>query len=142
MTRDSAGMEIMSRSECLRLLATAPIGRVALTMGALPAVLPVNFVLDDGTIVIRTGVGSKLAAATKQAVVAFEADHVNRDTQSGWSVMVVGRSTVERRPAEIARLEQLPLHTWVPGPRDEFVKISIEQVTGRRIPKSVRPESS
>jgi len=87
---DRHGLEVLSRSECLRLLATTPVGRVALSIGALPVVLPVNFALDGESVVFRTGPGSKLEAATRQAVVAFQADHVDLADETGWSVLLTG----------------------------------------------------
>ena len=70
-------LEQLSRDECLRLMEQAPLGRIVYTRQALPAVELVNFALDDGDIVIRTHSGGKLAAATRGAVVAFEADNVD-----------------------------------------------------------------
>ncbi len=74
MKLDSAGLEILSREECLDLLSSSPIGRIVFTDRALPAVQPVNFCLFEGNVVIRTMAGSKLAAAARNAVVAFEVD--------------------------------------------------------------------
>ncbi|MEV0831043.1 pyridoxamine 5'-phosphate oxidase family protein [Nonomuraea rubra] len=59
---------------------------------ALPAVQPVAFHLDGERIVIRTGIGSKLAAATRNAVVAFEADEFDPEERTGWSVTVIGHA--------------------------------------------------
>ena len=68
------GLDILDEDECLRLLATVPIGRVGICSGALPAILPVNFELYGRSIVFRTGRGTKLDAAVRSAVVAFQAD--------------------------------------------------------------------
>ena len=77
MQSDGPVLEELSRAECLRLLATVPIGRISYTRQALPAVEPVNFGLHDGAIVIRTDAGGKLMAATRRAVVAFQADDLD-----------------------------------------------------------------
>ena len=74
---DRNGLEVLDRQECLRLLATATIGRIGITLGALPVILPVNFRLVDDRIVFRTGVGTKLDAATCNTIVAFEVDAVD-----------------------------------------------------------------
>lgn len=134
MQTNSAGLEVLSREESLVLLSTVPVGRVVFTDRALPAVLPVNFVLHDSTIVFRTGAGSKLAAATRETIVAFEADSFHEATETGWSVTVVGPARRVEDPDEIARLETLPLRPWVAVAREHFVQIDIAQVTGRRIP--------
>ncbi len=76
--------------DCLRLLASATIGRVGISIGALPVVLPVNFRLVDDRIVFCTGIGTKLDAATANSVVAFEVDDFEPVSHTGWSVVVTG----------------------------------------------------
>ncbi|SDM82113.1 pyridoxamine 5'-phosphate oxidase family protein [Nonomuraea jiangxiensis] len=133
MQRDSSGLQVLGRQECLDLLSTAPIGRIVFTDRALPAVQPVNFHLDGHFIVIRTSIGSKLAAATRHAVVAFEADEFDPESRTGWSVTAVGRSRAATDPAEIDRLAALPLAAWAPGDRGHYVVVEAEQVSGRRL---------
>jgi nitroimidazol reductase NimA-like FMN-containing flavoprotein (pyridoxamine 5'-phosphate oxidase superfamily) len=123
----------LSREECLRLLATVPIGRLVFTRRALPAIHPVNFVLDGASVIVRTAAGSKLAAAVNHAVVAFEADELDFETRTGWSVTVIGHSREITDAAELRRLRELPLDTWGPGPRDHIICIKAELVTGRRL---------
>ena len=142
MNLDSARLEVLSREESLDLLASVPLGRIVFTQGALPAILPVNFVLHDGSVVIRTGEGSKLAAATRRAVVAFEVDRFDERAETGWSVMVLGRSRKVDDEAEIARLAGLPLRLWAPGGRDHFIRVAIEEISGRRIRKGRRSGSN
>ncbi|MBG0816536.1 pyridoxamine 5'-phosphate oxidase family protein [Planomonospora sp. ID82291] len=133
MRLDSAGLQVLSYEECMSLLGSCPIGRIVFTDRALPAVQPVNFCLDGEEIVIRTTVGSKLAAATRQTVVAFEVDEFDPVMRTGWSVTVVGHARAVEDPAEVVRLAALPLTPWAPGTRDHFVVIAAEQVSGRRI---------
>jgi nitroimidazol reductase NimA-like FMN-containing flavoprotein (pyridoxamine 5'-phosphate oxidase superfamily) len=78
----------------LRLLASVSVGRVGLSIKALPAVLPVNFALLDGEVVFRTVEGTKFHAAAAGRVLAFEADGYETDGLSGWSVLVQGVSRV------------------------------------------------
>ncbi|KAA9378825.1 pyridoxamine 5'-phosphate oxidase family protein [Microbispora cellulosiformans] len=133
MKLDSAGLEILTGGECLDLLASTPIGRIVFTDRALPAVQPVNFCLLDGNIVIRTAAGSKLAAAARNAVVAFEADEFDATFRTGWSVTAVGHARAVSEPEEIDRLATLPLSPWVPGTRDHFIVMAPEQISGRRL---------
>ncbi|MGH4010829.1 MAG: pyridoxamine 5'-phosphate oxidase family protein [Pseudonocardiaceae bacterium] len=130
---DSAGLEVLATRECLRLLASVPLGRVVFTDQALPSVLPVIFVVHDETIVLRTSDGSKLSAAARNSVVAFEADEFDVATWTGWSVTVLGHARLIRDNAALAELSALDLPPWTPG-RERFVVISIEIVTGRRAP--------
>jgi nitroimidazol reductase NimA-like FMN-containing flavoprotein (pyridoxamine 5'-phosphate oxidase superfamily) len=126
-------LEQLSRGECLRLVRQVPVGRIVYTRQALPAVELVNFSLDDGDIVIRTDASGKLAAATRGAVVAFEADCVDTATHAGWSVTIVGLSRAVTDSEEIRRLEQTGPASWAPGERDHFIRISPTIVNGRRI---------
>ncbi|WP_225829823.1 pyridoxamine 5'-phosphate oxidase family protein [Streptomyces sp. NK08204] len=128
------GFRVLGREECLRMLATVPVGRIVYTRKALPAVLPVNFRLDcDGAVVLRTSAASELARAVDDAVVAFEADAVNAVAQAGWSVVVTGRAAVVTDEAELKRLDRLGLCSWVPSPEEVLVRIEPEVVTGREL---------
>jgi hypothetical protein len=83
MHSDGSALQRLSRDECLMLMASVPVGRIIYTRQALPAVELVNFALAEGDIVIRTDGSGKLAAATRGAVVAFEADQVDLAGQAG-----------------------------------------------------------
>lgn len=128
---DSSGLEVLSEQECLRLLSRVPLGRIVFTDQALPAVQPVNFLLADGRIVIRTAAGSKLTTAARNAVVAFEADSFDACARTGWSVVVVGQARVAGE-GELHGLRHLPLHTWNPDEDDHYILITPELITGRR----------
>ncbi len=126
-------LENLSREECLRLVGQVPVGRIVYTRQALPAVELVNFALHGGDIIIRTDASGKLAAATRGAVVAFEADSVNTAAHAAWSVTIVGYSEAVTDAAEVRRLEQVGLVPWAPGKRDHFIRISPTIVNGRRL---------
>ena len=126
-------LQPISEEECALLLAAGKVGRVGVSQGALPAVLPVNYAVLDGDIVIRTGAGTKLDAALRGAVVAFEIDSIDPIYHEGWSVMVQGRAHEVVDPEELKRARTLPLEPWAAGVRDRFVRISSERVSGRRI---------
>ncbi|WP_055524793.1 pyridoxamine 5'-phosphate oxidase family protein [Streptomyces graminilatus] len=128
------GFRELDRQECLGLLAKVPLGRIVYTRQALPAVLPVNFGLDrDGAVLVRASASSELVSAVDGAVVAFEADAVDATTQSGWSVVVMGSAAVVTDPAEHARLLRTGPRSWAPAPREVFVRIEPELVTGREL---------
>ena len=131
---DKNGLEILPRTESVRLLARKQVGRLSVTMRALPTVLPVNYVVDGDAILFRTGQGTKMQAATRNAVVAFEVDEIDESTRTGWSVVVIGTATPVTDPDEIARVSALPLETWViDAPLDTFVRIPMVHVAGRRL---------
>ena len=129
------GIEELDPDECLRLLASVPVGRVGVTIDALPAVLPVNFVVTDGAVVFRTIPGTKLDASTTDAVVAFEVDvYGTTDDPGGWSVLVRGIARELTDPAALASVDLLPLESWASdGDADRFIRIEPTLLTGRRV---------
>jgi nitroimidazol reductase NimA-like FMN-containing flavoprotein (pyridoxamine 5'-phosphate oxidase superfamily) len=134
MQVDRNGLEVLDRDECLQLLKQATLGRVAVTTAALPTVLPVNFRLAGQRIIFRTGTGTKLAAATRNAVVAFEVDDINPLDHTGWSVVITGIARPIIDPHDRAALDNLGIPRWAPGTDGHLVEISLDLVSGRRIP--------
>ena len=133
MEVDRTGLQVLSRAECLALLGRSLVGRVVVTDRALPAAFPVNFALLGEDVVFRTAAGSKLEAASARTVVAFEVDDIDPLRQTGWSVLIQGRSSLVDDPLDLARARALPLYPWAPGQRIEFVRIRSELVSGRRL---------
>jgi hypothetical protein len=123
----------IGRGESLRLLATVPVGRLIFTVNALPAVRPVNFAMVDGLILLRTAAGSTVARRVDGAIVAFEADELDAAACSGWSVTVTGRAALVADPDAAARYRRVPLVSWAPGIRDQFVTITTELAEGLRV---------
>ena len=78
---DHAGLEILPFDECLRLLASVPVGRVGFVADGEVVVLPVNHLVDGQDVIFRTAHGSKLSAAEGQDLAAFEADNYNEQTR-------------------------------------------------------------
>jgi hypothetical protein len=117
----------------MRLMGSVPVGRIVYTRQALPAVELVNFALVDGDIVIRTTAAGKLAAATRGAVVAFEADSLDVGGHGGWSVTIVGQARAVTDGEETRSLERGALTSWVPGEHGHFIRISPAIVNGRRV---------
>jgi nitroimidazol reductase NimA-like FMN-containing flavoprotein (pyridoxamine 5'-phosphate oxidase superfamily) len=127
-------IEELSRDECLQLLSSVPVGRVGVSIGALPAVLPVNFCLLGDGVVFRSKAGAKLSAATAGTVVAFEVDEYDESGQTGWSVLVQGVAHEITEPDELCRVRQLPLESWAfDGAADHAIAVDLAVVSGRRI---------
>jgi nitroimidazol reductase NimA-like FMN-containing flavoprotein (pyridoxamine 5'-phosphate oxidase superfamily) len=131
------GLQILEDDECRSLLGTHQIGRVAITLGAVPAVLPVNYVIRDGDILFATGPGLKLRAALDHTVVAFEVDDIDPVARSGWSVLVVGRAETVSEPAARQHMLEHGLQTWAPGDRHHLIRIDTDFVSGRRFGATV-----
>jgi len=120
-------------AECWRLMASVPFGRLVFTEHALPAVHPVNFAVSDSAVIVRTGPGSKFDAAVRGDVVAFEADAIDPETRTGWSVLVVGHSSVVVDIDRLVSVVDVDHRPWVRGPGRHVIQIDGEQVTGRRL---------
>ena len=129
------GLEILDEAECLELLKCQRVGRIAVSVAALPAIFPVNYLLVDGDVAFLTGDGMKANAAIAGNVVGFEVDQVDSDRHTGWSVLVVGRARIvpeqERRT-----MGDLHLSPWAGGTRTHLVRIRPEFISGRRISDS------
>ncbi|WP_433220773.1 pyridoxamine 5'-phosphate oxidase family protein [Microtetraspora malaysiensis] len=132
------------RDESLRLLASVAMGRVVFTLHALPAIRPVNHILDDGDIIIRTHLGAAITATAADSdgtVVAYEADAIDPHDHLGWSVIVVGTARLVRDRGEIERYSEM-LRPWVFGNMDHVIRIRPEVVTGFRLTSLDEPVPS
>jgi len=132
MEVDRDGLEVLDRTECMRLLGGASLGHVGINSGSLPRVLPVVYSLDrSGRILIRTNVGSKLDAAVQDAVVAFEVDDFDARRESGWSVVATGVARAVDDPAEPGTPVRLGARRA--GGDGRIVAITPEMISGRRL---------
>jgi hypothetical protein len=68
-------------------------------------------------------------------VVAFEVDHIDPDTECGWSVMMQGTALDigDAIDATSERLRRLSLISWAPGVRQNWFKIQADTIAGRRL---------
>lgn len=130
---DSAGLQVLSREECLRLLSTASIGRLVYTDRALPVVHPVVYALDGDAVVLRVPEGSATLVA-RDTIVAFEIDEVEPDLSKGWTVMAVGHISEVLDEQRLDRVRRLPLASRGHGTQDHYLAVELEVVSGRRIP--------
>jgi nitroimidazol reductase NimA-like FMN-containing flavoprotein (pyridoxamine 5'-phosphate oxidase superfamily) len=132
-------MTRLSRTECVARLGAARIGRVAVNARAMPAVVPVNYMMSEDSIVFRTKANGLLARACNDSVVAFEIDRLSDDGGHGWSVMVIGVATLLTGRAA-ARAQRLDLASAMGEGRDQFVSITLGQVSGRRVGAAAQPD--
>src|SRR4051794_10951553 len=86
--------EELTTDECLRLLVSTAVGRLAYTQDALPAIRPVSFAVCGSEVQIPALPGSPFLDAVRGAVVALEADDFDPAARTGWTVVVVGHSRV------------------------------------------------
>lgn len=122
----------MDRAECLALLEAEDVGRLALVQGHMPAIFPVNYLLDGEDVVFRSAPGTKVAHGAG-APAAFEIDHLDRAARRGWSVVATGRLEIVDDLDGVTRdrLRHLPIRPWAAGDRDIVMRLVVGTITGR-----------
>jgi hypothetical protein len=128
----SPDVQNLEHHECWALLRTVSVGRLAVLADGRPDIFPINYTVDGGTLVFRTGEGTKLAGASKSAHVALEADGVDPDTGLAWSVVAKGPADVVTGTEQVLATTGLYLFPWQAGRKDAFVRITPDNITGRR----------
>ena len=129
MTTTDGPVEVLGLDECWGLLAQEELGRLAYRLVDEVHIVPLNYVVDGRTLLIRTGSGNKLLAAALHSDVALEIDW--HDDASAWSVVVRGRLR-RLQEDEKHRLDGVPLRPWIDTPKDDVIELAPEVVTGRR----------
>ncbi|MFD9483675.1 pyridoxamine 5'-phosphate oxidase family protein [Streptomyces sp. NPDC059991] len=127
-------MTPLDRREALRLLATTSLGRVVFTQGALPAVRPVNHLMDGDDIIVCLHEGAAFASLDapgpgSAVVVAYEADAIDPDTHLGWSVVVTGYARLIEDRATLDRFTKT-FRPWAAGTMKAALLIRSDLVTG------------
>ncbi len=128
----------LSEEECWELLEIHTVGRLAVNNGRQPDIFPVNYLIADGSagdrrILLRTAPGAKLASAVLGDRVAFEIDEIDHARRSGWSVVVHGRATEIVKLDELIAADERHLTPWDPSPKNHYIQIHPERITGRVI---------
>jgi uncharacterized protein len=122
---------VLDRQTCWQLVAGEQVGRLAVSVDQHPELFPVNYAVDEATIVFRTAEGTKLSALFVDSAVAFEVDGHDADTGTAWSVVIKGHA------AEVPMQDLLddlafPLFSWTPTPKPRFMRVVPDEITGRR----------
>lgn len=131
-TDQPVGVTLLAEHECWDLLRGAEVGRLAVVVVGQPDIFPVNFVVDHGTIVIRTASGSKLAAVEENAGVAFECDGYDPARGRAWSVVLKGQAELLHTVQDLVQTIELPLFPWHAAPKPHFLRIVPDALSGRR----------
>jgi uncharacterized protein len=131
MDTDADGLGVLTRPEAVALVKTREVGRLVYTSRALPAVMPVNYAMRDGGILIWTGSASALSRSLRGAVVAFQVDDLDYVARSGWSVTVTGMSRLVVDGPTLKRARTAGPVPWTHGAKDHLICIPLTLVTGR-----------
>ena len=125
----------LNRAEAVELLQLhAYVGRIGFVIDGRPMILPVNYLADDASIVFCTEPGTKLSAIGGGSAVVFEVDDSRPLYHAGWSVVVKGTAREITDETRLDELRRGPLHSWATRSTEHWVEISLDEVTGRRIP--------
>ena len=130
----------LSVHDCGKYLRSASICRVAVLSGDRPDIFPVNYVPNYGTIIFRTGPGTKLDALLASPMIALEADGLNSYGTIAWSVVIKGHAELVSNNKDVQEAVEAGLSPWEPGAKDHLVRVTPAEVSGRRF--VISPPSS
>ncbi|MEY2433096.1 MAG: uncharacterized protein QOC92_2821 [Acidimicrobiaceae bacterium] len=135
---ERTAMGALDVDECLVLLRWEVVGRLAVAApGESPIVVPVNFVVENGTVVFRTGHGEKLNRLNDQPI-SLQVDRFDWFRRIGWSVLVRGVA----REIPLDDIAHLDLQPWAPGEMPHAIRIEPTSITGRRLELNPSPQDS
>ncbi len=120
----------LAMGECWEQAREGVVGRLAVIRDGQPDIFPVNYVADQGTVVIRTNRGSKRSASLG-SVVAFEVDGTNPRTQEAWSVVMTGPVVEVQDTDELVDRLGLHLKPWQDGAKPHYLRLVPQNITGR-----------
>lgn len=131
-------VQVLSEDENWRLLGSVALGRLVTNFAGEAEIFPVNFVVQDRTVLLRTAEGTKLFSAVANHAVVFEVDDHN--LVEGWSVIVRGRARLLKTDTDIQRAERAQLLPWTATLKPHYVRITPTEVTGRRFRFGPEPD--
>ena len=141
-SRMNASPVELSHSECLDLLRSGVVGRVAVVTPDGPRIQPVNYAVHGDSVVFRTTAYSELGTYGRDAELAFEIDQLDYETHLGWSVVAVGMAHVVEDADELMDIrESWDPRPWASGSRNLYLKIAWRKLTGRRLGGDWSPTS-
>jgi uncharacterized protein len=125
----------ISVEESWTLLASHSICRVAWAGSDGPVVLPLNYVVHDHTLWLRTSAHSTFSQEIDDDQLAILVDEFDSATQVGWSVQVRGVAEVHYDTDDVPEDVLAHLRTWASGPRPLWINVTPTAVNGRRLPE-------
>jgi len=126
-------LQSLAREECLELLGRADVGRIGYVVDGTAIILPINYTMLGGDIVFCTAKGAKLSWLSNHSHVAFEVDEGRPADREGWSVLCHGTAHEVTDATELDSLRSGPMPSWVNSSMDHWVRITIQDVSGRAV---------
>ncbi|WES64458.1 pyridoxamine 5'-phosphate oxidase family protein [Microbacter sp. GSS18] len=128
----------LTDEECWARLQTQELGRLVTHVGDVLDIFPVNYFVDEATILFRTAEGSKLFEISINDEVLFEVDdHTDADA---WSVVVRGHAHRLEHTDEVERADSLPLKPWIPTVKYNYVRVVPTHLSGRAFVRGDEPD--
>ena len=131
-------VHVLSDQECWERLGQQELGRLVTHVGDVLDIFPVNYVVDDKSLLFRTAEGSKLTELTVNSEVLFEVD--DHTEAEAWSVVVRGRAHALETSAEVERADGLALKPWIPTVKYVYVRIQPDSLSGRAFHRAPEPD--
>jgi nitroimidazol reductase NimA-like FMN-containing flavoprotein (pyridoxamine 5'-phosphate oxidase superfamily) len=138
MAIEQGPISVLDDNEAWNLLSSVALGRLVTTFGGQLEIFPVNFVVQNGTVLFRTAEGTKLFTTVMNERVLFEADDHSAD--EGWSVIIRGTARMLSGADEIREAEQTGLMPWVPTEKLRFVRVTASEISARHFRFGPEPE--
>ncbi len=118
----------LTSEECWQMLRDEEFGRLAYRLVDEVHITPINYAVQESSLLFRTAEGNKLLAVVMGSEVAFEIDRY--DEESARSVVV--RGTARLLPEDEAhRADNVPLRPWTTTLKYNVVEIQPKVVSGR-----------
>jgi nitroimidazol reductase NimA-like FMN-containing flavoprotein (pyridoxamine 5'-phosphate oxidase superfamily) len=130
--REERHLHVLDETECYTRLKAQSVGRIGVVDTDGIVIVPVNYVVDDDDIVLRTSPYGLLGLGSPQRA-ALEIDQVDNAHHHGWSVLVRGTLSVVDPDEAIEIAARTKLETWPSGMRTMTVRLHPKSVTGRSL---------
>lgn len=138
MAVDEGPVTVVGDDEAWKLLGSVSLGRLVTHFGGQLEIFPVNFAVQNGTLLFRTAEGTKLFTTVMNDQVLFEVD--DHTAAEGWSVVVRGTASLLSSAEDLREAEAAQLLPWIPTVKLRYVRITPAEISARRFQFGAEPE--
>ena len=122
----------LTSDACEHLLRRGTFGRIALSTPRGYDIVPVNYALDEATVVVHTSPDGILARYADGAELLFEVDLVDHERWHGWSVVARGRGRIVSLGAALQAVPHR-VRPWPDGDRSCELRLTWDELSGRQV---------
>lgn len=138
MAIENGPITVLDDREAWKRLSSVALGRLVTSFGGQLEIFPVNFVVQNDTVLFRTAEGTKLFTTVMNEKVLFEAD--DHTVAEGWSVIVRGTARLLTGAEEIQEADRAGLMPWVPTEKLRYVRVTPTELTARHFTFGPEPQ--